>query len=153
VFTLWFPANGVAEATPEERPVVGSPRGNILVVDDHIVITELVGRVLSPIHSVSCLTDGLQVLGALKASDFDVIVLDLGMPGMPGDKIAEMVRVEYPAIALVLMTGWRLEETDARLSRFDFVLEKPLHDIQVVRDVVAMAVNLSHERKKELSIP
>ncbi|MGA1197060.1 MAG: hypothetical protein ACO36I_11250, partial [Candidatus Latescibacterota bacterium] len=68
-----------------------------------------------------------------------------------GDKLAQSIRLEYPKIGLVLMTGWRLEENDPRLLLFDFVLKKPLHDMQVVRDVVARAVNLSQERRKEPS--
>jgi CheY-like chemotaxis protein len=150
VFTLWFPAEGVSQTPPEDRPVVASSKGHILVVDDHDVITELVEHVLSPLHTVSCLGDSLQVLPALTQAEYDVVVLDLGMPGMPGDKVAEAVRLQSPLVSLVLMMGWRLEDDDPRLGLFDFVLKKPLHDVQVVRDVVAQAVNLSRKRRKEL---
>ncbi|MFT5366594.1 MAG: signal transduction histidine kinase [Candidatus Latescibacterota bacterium] len=150
VFTLWFPAEGVSQTPPEDRPAVASSKGHILVVDDHDVITELVEHVLSPLHTVSCLGDSLQVLPALTQAEYDVVVLDLGMPGMPGDKVAEAVRLQSPLVSLVLMTGWRLEDDDPRLGLFDFVLKKPLHDVQVVRDVVAQAVNLSRKRRKEL---
>jgi len=149
VFTLWFPADGAETAPIEDYSEVTSPMGKVLVVDDQDVVTQLVEHVLSPKHEVTCLGDSAQVLPALTNSDYDVLILDLGMPNIPGDKLAKAIRQEYPKTVLVLMTGWRLEEEDPRLLLFDFVLKKPLHDMQVVRDVVARAVNLSQERRKE----
>lgn len=150
VFTIWLPTD--AEEVNSEDVGVGveSPPGNILVVDDQTIVTELVEHVLTPMHRVSCLDNSERVMGALAQQEFDVLVLDLGMPGLPGDKIAKLVKTQTPQLALVLMTGWRLEDGDPRLSLFDFVLKKPLHDMQEVRDIVARAVNLAQDRQKEL---
>lgn len=151
VFTLWFPADGTTVAPVENYSQVTSPNGNILVVDDQDVVTQLVEHVLSPLHKVTCLGDSGRVLPALTETDYDVLILDLGMPNIPGDKLAQSIRLLYPNTVLILMTGWRLEDDDPRVLLFDFVLKKPLHDMQVVRDVVARAVNLSQERRKEPS--
>jgi len=152
VFTLWFPADGAMSSLPVvDASEVTSPIGKILVVDDQEVVTQLVEHVLSPRHDVTCLGDSARVLPALTEADYDVLILDLGMPNIPGDKLAESIRLAYPHTVLVLMTGWRLEDDDSRLLLFDFVLKKPLRDMQVVRDVVARAVNLSLERRKEPS--
>lgn len=150
VLTVWLPSEGLVQEETEELDVIDSPSGQILVVDDHDVIIQLVEHVLRPLHVVSCLSDSAEVMPALEDADYDVVVLDLGMPGIPGDKVAESIRLRFPHICLVLMTGWRIEDNDPRLNLFDFVLKKPLHDMKIVRDVVAQAVNLSGERRKEL---
>ena len=150
VFTLWFPAGDKAVVAPGQTERIVSSTGNILVVDDQDVIVQLVEHVLTPTHRVTCLKESEQVLPTLQNGGYDVVVLDLGMPGIPGDKIAEEIRRDFPEIALVLMTGWRLEEGDARLALFDLKLQKPLHDMEQVQDVVAQAVNLSLDRRKEL---
>ena len=149
VFTLWFPADREMITPVVDYTEIISPKGNILVVDDQEVVTQLVEHVLSPMHEVTCLGDSARVLPALAIKDYDVLILDLGMPNIPGDKLAQSVRLAYPKTVLVLMTGWRLEDDDPRLLLFDFVLKKPLRDMQVVRDVVARAVNLSQEQRKE----
>ncbi|MBT3602345.1 MAG: response regulator [Candidatus Latescibacteria bacterium] len=151
VLTLWFPSGGQILPRSEALDAVNSPSGQILVVDDLDVISQLVEHVLSPLHSVACLSDSARVMPSLRDVEYDVIILDLGMPGIPGDKVAESVRLQFPHISLVLMTGWRLEDSDPRLGLFDFVLKKPLNDMQIVRDVVAQAVNLSLQRRKGLA--
>lgn len=150
VFTLWFPVDTTVDMQEEIVEVEKSPRGRVLVVDDHGVITQLVDHVLSPIHDVTCMEDSTLVLPALNENEYDVLVLDLGMPSVPGDRIAETVREHHPELALVMMTGWTLENDDPRLSLFDFALKKPLHDMILVRNIVAKAVNLSYVRRKEL---
>lgn len=61
------------------------PHGHILIVDDELVIRELVRRTLSAAgHAVVTANDGKMALEQLGASDFDVVVSDMRMPGMDG---------------------------------------------------------------------
>ncbi|MDA0337978.1 MAG: hypothetical protein O2782_22645, partial [bacterium] len=50
---------------------------------------------------------------------YDTAVIDLGLPGLPGDLVAARMRQLDPSPATILMTGWRLEANDARLCPFD----------------------------------
>jgi len=126
--------------------------GRVLVVDDQDIVSELVEDILVPTHEVTCTHTGAIALGLLEGEDFDVVMLDLGMPGIPGDQVAQKIRDTAPDVALVLMTGWRLRDDDARLDLFDFHLRKPLSNLDRVRDVVRRAVRLRRARREELRI-
>jgi CheY-like chemotaxis protein len=67
---------------------------------------------------------------------FDVAIIDMGLPGLPGDQLARRLRELDPSLVTVLITGWNLGEGDARLEPFDFYLRKPFgpHEIQRVID-------------------
>ena len=82
---------------------------------------------------------------------YDVALIDLGMPGMPGDQVARKMRHADPSLATVLVTGWDLEEDDPRLSAFDFWIQKPFGDVQVVKDVVTKAIGIHDVRAKASS--
>lgn len=150
VFTIWLPS---VEAGLESSLAVSEleaiESGRVLVVDDQDIVTELVYDILAPTHEVISTHSGEIALGLLDGEDFDVVMLDLGMPGVPGDQVAQKIRDTAPDIALILMTGWRLRDDDARLDLFDFHLRKPLSNLGRVRDVVRRAVRLRRARRKE----
>lgn len=123
-------------------------RGRILVVEDDEVVRQVVTSLLSERHKVDTFSNGPEALRQLKKGDYDVALLDLGMPIMPGDQVSREVRGIDPSVATVLITGWELQETDPKLAYFDFQLQKPLDDIDMVQDVMARAVELHDERVK-----
>jgi DNA-binding response OmpR family regulator len=57
----------------------------------------------------------------------DLVLTDLGMPGMTGTDLARTVRGRWPHLRLGLMTGW--DQTEAPVgeasSVVDFVIAKP----------------------------
>jgi CheY-like chemotaxis protein len=57
----------------------------------------------------------------------DLLLTDLGMPGMTGTDLARSVRGQWPGLRIGLMTGW--DETEApggqTSSMVDFVIAKP----------------------------
>ena len=69
-------------------------------------------------------------------------LIDLGIPSVPGNKVATDMQHRDPELVTVLITGWKLGEGDPRLSAFHFRIQKPLQDIQRVQDIVAQAVDL-----------
>jgi FixJ family two-component response regulator len=75
-------------------------------------------------------------------------VIDLGLPGVPGDQVAKEVRRLDPEVATVLVTGWALGADDPRLALFDFHLEKPFADLRGVEAVVARAIELHGQRRR-----
>jgi CheY-like chemotaxis protein len=70
------------------------------------------------------------VLGAVRASRPEVVLLDIGLPGMNGYEVARQLRgePEFAGLVLAAMTGYGQDE-DRRKSReagFDAHLTKPL---------------------------
>ena len=151
VFTVWLPillgSNEDLEALPG---TVETTKGRVLVVDDQDVVTELVQDILSPFHEVTCTHSGQIAVDLMDGEDYDVVILDLGMPGIPGDQVARNIRSVSSDVALILITGWRLEDEDERLRLFDFHLKKPLSNLDGVRDVVQRAIRLRRERQSEI---
>jgi PAS domain S-box-containing protein len=113
----------------------------VLVVDDNndsadslAIWLELAG------HSVRTAYDGPHALAAAQEFRPEVVLLDIGMPGMSGYEVARRLR-EAPGtrdVRLLAMTGWGQDE-DRRRSReagFDGHLVKPL-DPESLKDLFA----------------
>ncbi len=107
------------------------PRRRILVVDDNEDAAEMLALMLACWgQETQVANDGLSALAAARAFRPDVVLLDIGLPGMSGYEIARHLR-ELPAaesILLVAVTGWG-QDTDKQQSRdagFDEHLVKPV---------------------------
>jgi CheY-like chemotaxis protein len=111
--------------------VSGALRKRVLVVDDNVDAAESIAMILRESgYDVRCVHDGPSALQAAKAYRPDVVVLDIGLPGMSGYDVARQLREqpEFRRTPLVAVTGYGQEE-DRRLSQeagFDHHLTKPV---------------------------
>jgi CheY-like chemotaxis protein len=126
-------------ATPEHR-VPGVPR-RILVVDDQVDVAESLALVLDlEGHQVKTALDG--PTGLKLAAEFqpEVILLDLGLPGMDGYAVARQLRArpETQNVLLIAVTGYGREEDRARTQAagFDHHLVKPI-DLEELTTLLA----------------
>ena len=113
----------------------------ILIVDDNVdaalslaALLELEGHHASIAHS------GETALKTAESEKPEVVVLDIGMPGMSGLKVAEHLRQHQhePRPVIVALTGWNQPE-DRRLTAqagFDHHLVKPV-DAAALREILA----------------
>ncbi len=138
-FRIWLPiADEVSPATAADPSGPRAARGaRILVVDDELEVRraladmlELEGHV-----PVEC-PDGMAALRALERESFDLVLTDLGMPGLGGWGVARAVRQRHPRMPVGLITGWgdSIDATDAARRGVDFLLAKPfrrrdLHEV------------------------
>jgi PAS domain S-box-containing protein len=103
----------------------------ILVVDDNADAADSLGMLLGIYGAeVRIVRDGPAALAALDTYRADVVLLDIGMPGMDGHEVARRVRekAECSNVTLIALSGWGQEE-DRRLSReagIDHHLVKPV---------------------------
>ena len=119
-----FPADAVATAAPPGRSC------RVLVVDDNLDAAESMAELLGMDgHEVRMAHDGPAALDAVQQFPTDLVLLDIGLPGMSGLEVARRIR-QMPALAhitLVAMTGYG-QESDHRNSKeagFDHHLVKP----------------------------
>lgn len=109
----------------------GLDRRRILVADDNRDALESLAQLLSLSgHEVYQAADGVEALKEARRSRPDLLLLDIGMPGMDGYEVARRIRLEDwgREPVLVALTGWGQEE-DRRRSReagFDSHWVKPL---------------------------
>jgi PAS domain S-box-containing protein len=111
----------------------GAPRGTprrILIVDDNRDAAESLADLLAFLgHETRTAHDGQSGLEAATAFRPEIVLLDLGMPGMSGFDVARALRAD-PALrelTIVALTGWGQDE-DRRRTReagFDHHLVKP----------------------------
>jgi CheY-like chemotaxis protein len=144
-FTVRLP---VAAGTPAETPADGPtgdesiprlPRRRILVVDDNRSNATSLGVLLRALgQDVEMAYDGPAALELVRRRRPDLVLLDIGLPGMDGYEVARRCREDEGTrrIMLVAMTGYGKEE-DRRRSHeagFNVHLVKPvnLEDLQMI---------------------
>ncbi len=133
----------IAEAPaprPESAAAAVTPK-RILVVDDNIDAAEAMSMLLSLIgHDTQVAHDGPAALAAVRDYAPDVVLLDLGLPGMSGLEVCREIRTMAPAKMplVVALTGWG-QESDRQKTRdsgFDHHLVKPV-DYDALADLLA----------------
>jgi PAS domain S-box-containing protein len=117
---------------PEVQPPPASaaPR-RILVVDDNVDAAESLATLLRlDGHEVRVVCDGPAAVTVAQSDWPEMVVLDLGMPGMDGFEVARQIRGRPGTkhVLLVAVTGWAQEEDRRRCAEagFDGHLPKPV---------------------------
>ena len=78
----------------------------ILVVDDDPTVQTVIRLLLERAgHQVVAADDGRRGLDQLQSQDFDLLFLDIFMPGMDGFETMRLVRQRYPAVQIVVISG------------------------------------------------
>ena len=86
----------------------------ILVAEDDAAVSAFVTRALAHIgHEVTPVQDGSAALGALQAERYDLLLTDIVMPGLDGIALALKAAKDYPAMRILLMTGFANERQRA----------------------------------------
>jgi two-component system, OmpR family, alkaline phosphatase synthesis response regulator PhoP len=78
----------------------------VLIADDSPHLALLYRAVLEDAgYEVVSVSNGMAAISAVEGGDIDVAVLDVLMPGVSGDAIAERLRRTNPDLPVLLMTG------------------------------------------------
>src|SRR5512138_3037933 len=113
----------------------------VLLVEDDDDNRELMAEVLtSSGYEVLPAASGREGLKKLSERSVDVVVTDVGMPGMGGLEMARAAKAIAPSVPVVIVTGWAEREdiASARGRDVDAVLIKPVDPdalTQAVADV------------------
>ncbi len=144
-FAIRLPAIAPVDiAAPQPRDQERAPAGvsrRVLVVDDNVDAAHSMAGVLELFgHSVHYVHDGPAALGAVAHFCPDLVVLDIGLPGMDGYEVARRLRAMpgFGRKPIVGVTGYGQDE-DRRRSReagFDHHLVKPVDPEALQRLVV-----------------
>ena len=106
----------------------------ILVADDEAMMRNLILKILeSEGYQVTVVSSGNEALEKLKAEKYDLLLTDVKMPGMTGFDLLKQVKVEWPEMAIIIMTGYgdAYSVKEALLLGADEYLSKPFKSQEV----------------------
>jgi len=108
----------------------------VLVVDDNADAAETVAAYLRlEGHETKVVTEGAEVIGSARVFEPQVVVLDIGLPGLDGYQIAKQLRAQANTrdALLIAVTGYGREEDRARAAAagFDCHFVKPADPVEI----------------------
>ena len=84
-----------------------SRAADILFVEDDPLVRRAVFDILSLHgHKVTSAENGEEGLSMFKEGKYDLVFIDLGLPGMSGWKVVEEINRDRPDMPVIVMTGW-----------------------------------------------
>jgi CheY-like chemotaxis protein len=109
-------------------------RASVLVVDDQSDLAEMMAAMIKRDgHEVRVATSGAEAVAAVEERVPDLVLTDLGMPGMSGLDLADALHARWPKLPVALVTGWGPTVDRERTRRSDIVqvLGKPFRMAEV----------------------
>jgi CheY-like chemotaxis protein len=122
---------------------IAADNRRVLVVDDNRDGADMLGMVLEADgFTVAIAYDGSEAVEAVQKSRPDIILMDIGMPGMDGYEAIRHIRRQSGGkdILMIALTGWGQEGAKRLVAEagFDHHLIKPV-DFHVLKNLLAHA--------------
>ena len=112
-----------------------SDKNRILIVDDDEVVRRSYLRSLESIsRNIEAASDGEEALQTMEQNPFDVVLLDLRMPGQDGLSVLRTIKQKWPESEVVIITGYPTVDSAkeaVRLGAYDYVA-KPVGPQDVI---------------------
>ncbi len=148
-FTIILPIKGEGkeEATLPSTIKKGK-KARILVIDDEEFVRSVLSRTLAQVHhQVTIAENGEKGLQLFKEEKFDMVLTDLGMPGMSGWEVCRAIKKISPHTPVGMITGWGAEMSRSKMEEhgLDFFISKPF-DFNQILNVVAENIESKKER-------
>ncbi len=124
-------------------------KSKILVVDDEEVLLALFQKLLGQNCEVKTASNAQEALGFIKiSSDFDIIFLDIVLPGISGPEIMPQIKRYCPQARIIMMTGYPLEEVrdDAMEAGAFKFLVKPLSTTDIIKAIANVPTTIDAAR-------
>ncbi len=110
--------------TPDTAPVM-----SIMLVEDDAMIRDLLSLQLGKVYSLEAFPDAESALKRAHERAFDLVLMDISMPGMGGVRGVGILRTipGYADTPILAMTGYTMPDDVARFleAGFDTLVEKP----------------------------
>jgi DNA-binding NtrC family response regulator len=112
-----------------------SSKVKILIVDDESVVRQAFVRILASDRCiVEAVDNGADALQKMREQPFDVVLLDLKMPGMDGMTVLRTIKENWPESEVIIVTGYAAVQTakeSVALGAFDY-MAKPVGPDEVI---------------------
>jgi DNA-binding response OmpR family regulator len=125
--------------------------GHILIIDDEATLRQTMARILQQAgFEVTTAENGEQGLDFLKTSNFDMVYMDIRMPGLAGSDVLKLIHASYPLLPVVLVTAQPdlHSALDAlRSGATDYML-KPIKPQMLIERASTILTNQQKEKRK-----
>jgi two-component system alkaline phosphatase synthesis response regulator PhoP len=133
-----------------------SNAGHILIIDDEAALRQTLARILQQAgFEVTTAENGDQGLSFIETTNFDLIFMDLRMPGMPGMDALKLIHASFPNLPVVLFTAQPDLNSAVEALRngaTDYLL-KPLKPQAVIERAQSILASQQKEnRKREIAL-
>jgi len=143
-FEIFIPAHpGEKMEKTEKTPVFSRGNERILFVDDEKSITEVSQYALEQLgYQVTAVTNSLEALDIFSKApgNFDLVITDLTMPNLTGDKLALKMMDIRPDIPVIMCTGY--SETITRNEALDMGIREFLQKPFILKDFSGIIRNV-----------
>jgi len=134
----------------KEKDYAGT--ANILWVDDEGMIRTLGKKMLKMLgHTADVAANGSEALEFLaKGNKYDLIITDIGMPGLSGWQLAEEIGNQGYSTRIAVLTGWGSEVSQEQKNRYNvgYVLGKPV-EIKELKALIGEVLQMKNISGKE----
>jgi signal transduction histidine kinase/ActR/RegA family two-component response regulator len=137
-FTISFPFSTRRGDDDTDLGGLFAGAGRILVVDDEEDVRELVKDILiEGGYEVETASGGAEALDMIGENNYELVITDLGMPGVGGWDVARGCRDISPETAVALLTGWgaTVDSADTSDLGIERVLKKPFEMLELLAAV------------------
>jgi CheY-like chemotaxis protein/anti-sigma regulatory factor (Ser/Thr protein kinase) len=138
-FTITLPVGEEErEETVDPQMIKKGRKARILVIDDEEFVRDVLSRTLAHAdHQVTVAEDGRKGVQLFKEGNFDIVLTDLGMPGVSGWEVCRMIKEISPHTPVGMITGWGDERNRGKLEEYglDFFISKPFDFAQILNVV------------------
>jgi CheY-like chemotaxis protein len=109
-FTVYLPIlKQRVEEKPELVDEIPTGKENVLLVDDEAPIAQMGRQILERLgYTVTVTTSSAEALGLFKSKpdDFDLVITDMNMPNMAGDRLSKELLALRPNVPIIICTGY-----------------------------------------------
>jgi DNA-binding NarL/FixJ family response regulator len=132
----------------------------IVIADDHAIVREGLKRIITSAEDMAVVgeaADGAQVMQQVRESDFDVLVLDLSMPGRSGMELIKLVRGEKPKLRILVLSmheelQYAVRAIKSGASGYLTKESAPVQLMQVLRKIAAGGAFISTDVAEQLAL-
>jgi two-component system, OmpR family, KDP operon response regulator KdpE len=121
--------------------MASQPQSSVLVVDDEPALRKVICTSLAASgFAVEEAGNGAEAVGVMRKRSFDLVLLDVNMPGMGGFEACRQIRALAPRVGIVMVTVREAEEDKVRAldAGADDYVTKPFHFRELVARIGAV---------------
>jgi DNA-binding NarL/FixJ family response regulator len=132
----------------------------IVLADDHAIVREGLKRIVGDVADFTIAgeaADGTEVMERVRTLDFDVLVLDLSMPGRSGMELIKLVKAEKPRLRILVLsmhqeTQYAVRAIKSGASGYLTKESAPAQLEQAIRKIAGGGASISADVAEQLAL-